>query len=126
MLTFITIVHLVLALVLVSLVLLQDSKGGAMGFTGGGANQVLSATGATNILVKITRFTAIAFAITSIALTWQISHGNKSVTDQFAPAAVTAPAATAGATDTQAAPATDATTTPPSSTPPSSATPEKK
>ena len=84
--SFIAIVHLFVAVGLVILVLLQDSKGGAMGaLTGGGSNTVFGSTGAANFLVKLTRGFAVVFAITSIYLAASTGGGSKSVIDDEPP-----------------------------------------
>lgn len=59
------IVHLVLALVLIGVVLLQRSEGGGL-LSGGGA---FSARGTANALTKLTWMLATAFIATSITLT---------------------------------------------------------
>ncbi|MCB0421633.1 MAG: preprotein translocase subunit SecG [Bdellovibrionales bacterium] len=70
MLTFLAAVHVFVAILLIIFVLLQDSKGGAMGMLGGGgSNTVFGASGTVNVLVKITRWIAIIFALTCIGLT---------------------------------------------------------
>jgi len=92
--TFIAILHVVTALVLISLVLIQDSKGdGALGMGGGGggSNSVFGATGASTLAAKMTRIAAIIFALTSIGLSVLSSQQSKSVLDQM-PAATSAPA----------------------------------
>lgn len=101
--TLVGIIHVITALVLISLVLLQDSKGGGVGgaFGGGTSNSVLGATGATTLAQKMTRWAAIIFAITSITLT-ALSRKPKSVVDNL-PA--TATAAAPAATDATATPA---------------------
>ena len=60
------IVHLILALCLVGVVLLQRSEGGGLGMGGGGA---ISARGAATALGKLTWGFAIAFIATSLGLT---------------------------------------------------------
>ena len=62
------IVHLIIALFLIAVVLLQRSEGGALGIGGGGGGMV-SARGAATALSKITWGLAIAFICTSIILT---------------------------------------------------------
>ncbi len=62
------IVHLILALCLIGVVLLQRSEGGGLGIGGGGGG-VMSARGAATALGKLTWGFAIAFIITSIVLT---------------------------------------------------------
>jgi preprotein translocase subunit SecG len=61
------IVHLILALCLIGVVLLQRSEGGGLGMGGGGG--VVSSRGAATALGKLTWAFAIAFIATSITLT---------------------------------------------------------
>lgn len=94
-------VHLILALLLIGVVLLQRNEGGAL-LSGGGA---MTARGAANVLTRLTWIFAVAFFITSIALTVVASQKSKggSVIDLLPGA--TAPVAPA--TTTPAAPAGD-------------------
>jgi len=92
MFTFITVIHVIVALFLILFVLLQDSKGGAMGSLGGGASgssSVFGLTGASSFLVKATRWVAILFAITCILLTMKTvqlaGKTGTSVVDDVAP-----------------------------------------
>ena len=62
------VVHLILALCLIGLVLMQRSEGGGLGIGGGGGGATGSRTGAT-AMTKLTWILAIAFICTSIALT---------------------------------------------------------
>lgn len=97
MLLFVTVVHFIVAILLIVFVLLQDSKGGGVfGMGSSGSNQVFSATGAANFLVKITRWLAITFAVTCVALTYLTSHQPASVTDDYVPAPTSAPASPGG------------------------------
>ena len=61
-------VHLILALLLIGVVLLQRSEGGGLGM-GGGAGGVMSGRGAATALTKLTWIFAVGFIITSITLT---------------------------------------------------------
>lgn len=61
------IIHLILALCLIGVVLLQRSEGGGLGLGGGGG--AVSARGAATALGKLTWGFAIAFIATSITLT---------------------------------------------------------
>jgi preprotein translocase subunit SecG len=63
----ILIVHLILALCLIGVVLLQRSEGGGLGMGGGGG--AISARGAATALGKLTWAFAVAFIATSITLT---------------------------------------------------------
>ncbi|WP_370232597.1 preprotein translocase subunit SecG [Cognatishimia sp.] len=62
------IIHLLLALGLIGIVLMQRSEGGGLGIGGGGGGAVAGRSAAT-ALGKITWILAIAFICTSIALT---------------------------------------------------------
>jgi preprotein translocase subunit SecG len=62
------VVHLILALCLIGVVLLQRSEGGGLGIGGGGSG-VMTGRGAATALGKLTWLFAIAFIITSITLT---------------------------------------------------------
>lgn len=79
MLTFISIVHIIIAVVLIALVLIQDSKGGGALGIGGGSNSVLGATGAQTLWAKMTQIVAVVFAITCIALTYFTAQKTRSV-----------------------------------------------
>ena len=83
------IIHLLLAISLIGLVLLQRSEGGGLGMGGGGAGGgAMSGRAAASALTKLTWGLAIAFICTSLALTIlqvQKSSGS-SVVDQLMPA----------------------------------------
>jgi preprotein translocase subunit SecG len=63
----ILVIHLILALCLIGIVLLQRSEGGGLGMGSGGG--VMTGRGAGTALAKLTWFFAAAFIATSIALT---------------------------------------------------------
>ena len=63
------IIHLVLALCLIGIVLLQRSEGGGLGLGGGGGGGVVSGRSAASALGKLTWVFAVAFIITSLTLT---------------------------------------------------------
>ncbi|GHE92639.1 hypothetical protein GCM10016455_10860 [Aliiroseovarius zhejiangensis] len=65
----ILVIHLILALGLIGIVLLQRSEGGGLGIGGGGGGGVMSSRGAATALGKLTWIFAIAFLCTSITLT---------------------------------------------------------
>jgi preprotein translocase subunit SecG len=119
------IVHLILALCLIGVVLLQRSEGGGLGMGGGGA---MTGRQAATALAKLTWVFAIAFICTSIALTIIAARNaaGSSVIDQIGGTApVEAPAAPAlpegnllppASSDAPATPPrADAPTTPPAS-----------
>ncbi|WP_226779195.1 preprotein translocase subunit SecG [Oceaniglobus trochenteri] len=88
------VVHLILALCLIGVVLLQRSEGGGLGMGGGGGGGAVSARGVATALTKMTWIFAICFIGTSIGLTViaaQKSAGS-SVVDRLG---VEAPAQTA-------------------------------
>lgn len=92
MIGFLTIVHILITVALCALVLVQDSKGGgALGIGGSGSNSLLGATGAQTLAAKLTKYTAILFAVSCVALTYFLAHDNKSVVDQLGTATLTAP-----------------------------------
>ena len=64
------VIHLLTALFLVALILMQRSSGGALNGLGGGsgANSFLTARGTGNLLTRATAVLATIFFITSIAL----------------------------------------------------------
>jgi preprotein translocase subunit SecG len=62
-------IHLILALALVGIVLLQRSEGGGLGLGGGGGDGIMSGRGTATALSKITWLLAIGFIITSMSLT---------------------------------------------------------
>lgn len=92
----ILIVHLLLALSLIGVVLMQRSEGGGLGIGGGGGGGAFTARAAGTALGKITWVLAIAFICTSITLTILSARNaaGVSVTDR-----VTLPGASAPAED---------------------------
>lgn len=60
-------IHLILALVLIGIVLLQRSEGGGLGIGGGG--NAMSGRKSATALGKLTWVVAVAFLVTSLALT---------------------------------------------------------
>ena len=68
MATIVLMIHLVLAIFLIAVVLLQRSEGGALGIGGGGGGLV-SQRGAATALSKITWALAVGFICTSLTLT---------------------------------------------------------
>ena len=72
------IIHLIIALALVGLVLLQRSEGGALGIGGGGGGGggLFTGRGAANLLTRATAVLAGIFFLTSIGLTILARQGN--------------------------------------------------
>lgn len=73
----ILIVHLIIAIVLIGVVLLQRSEGGALGMGGGGGG-VMSSRSAATALSKVTWGLAGAFIATSLTLTILAASGSGS------------------------------------------------
>jgi preprotein translocase subunit SecG len=96
MFTFVATLHILVAIGLIFMVLIQDSKGGATGgmFGGGGSQSILGATGAASLFVKVTRWMAVVFALTCIALTLMVAQRSGSVLEGAAPPAAKAIPAT--------------------------------
>ncbi len=64
------VIHLILALAIIGLVLLQRSEGGGLGMGGGGGgNSLMSGRGAAGALVRTTIIIGGLFFVTSLALT---------------------------------------------------------
>ena len=115
---FILAVHIVLALMIIGLVLLQRGKGAeaGAGFGSGASGTVFGARGTSTLFSKLTAVFAAMFFATSLTLAYlgaRPSAEPSSVLERAAQAAATAPAA---------APATPATATAPAAP----AVPEKK
>lgn len=67
------VVHLLLALSLICVVLLQRSEGGGLGIGGGGSGGMgnfMTGRGTKNLLTRTTAILAACFMLTSLALTW--------------------------------------------------------
>ena len=111
MLYLLVILHIIVALFLIGVVLLQQGKSAdlAGAFGGQGSQTAFGPRGAANLLTKLTTYSAICFMVTSLGLTILLARANtdRSVlsgtkTTQSAPAKTGTPAAPA----TPATPAT--------------------
>lgn len=96
-------IHLLLALGLIGVVLLQRSEGGGLGIGGGGGG-AMSGRAAATALAKMTWILAIGFLITSITLTIIAANnaGGGSVLDGATIEAAPAPAETTPSIDPNA------------------------
>ena len=106
LMTFILVVHTVLAIALVAVILMQKSEGG--GFTGGGSSGgLVSARGAGDLLTRTTSILAALFIVTSLGLAWMASHGSgpRTIDTSLAREAPATPAALPAAPADNAAPA---------------------
>lgn len=62
------VIHLLIALALVGVILLQKSEGGGLGIGGGGGGGLVSVRGTANLLTRVTAILAAAFMIMSLVL----------------------------------------------------------
>ncbi len=77
--TVVLIIHLIIALAIIALVLMQRSTGGGLGIGGGGGmGDFASARGAANALTKLTTYFAFAFFCTSLILAYLAGQGSSS------------------------------------------------
>ncbi|MCW0181246.1 MAG: preprotein translocase subunit SecG [Zavarzinia sp.] len=120
---YLLVLHLILAVALIGVVLVQKSEGGALGIGGSGGG-FMSARGAANFLTRATAILAGLFMLTSLGLSVLANgHGSSSIVDQIqqqqspvlvpsdVPAAPVVPAPAAG--DSAPAPAATPDAVPP-------------
>jgi preprotein translocase subunit SecG len=91
MTSFIIIIHIVVAVALILIVLLQTGKGADMGaaFGGGSSQTLFGGAGASTFLSRLTTIAAVVFMLTSLSLAYFSSHrAAESVMSQM-PAPVT-------------------------------------
>jgi preprotein translocase subunit SecG len=114
MYTALTILHILVAFVMVGVILLQSGKGAEIGAAFGGSSQtVFGARGASTFLSKMTAVAATIFMVTSLVLAIMSKQQNysstigldKPVAAPSAPAAPDAPAPPAAPAPAPAAPA---------------------
>src|SRR5512135_2979495 len=74
-------VHILVALVIIGLVLMQHGKGADMGaaFGSGASGSLFGSSGSANFLSRATAIVATVFFLTSLGLTYFSSHKNKPV-----------------------------------------------
>jgi len=96
--TLLLVVHVIAALGIIGLVLLQHGKGADMGaaFGGGASGSVFGATGSANFLSRATAILATVFFLTSMGLTWFYAHKGSSKGVMATPPASSAPAGIPG------------------------------
>ena len=82
MLSFVLVIHLIIAVILIVLVLLQRSEGGGLGI--GGSGDVMSGRAVGNVLSRMTAIFANFFFITSLSLALlSSSNQNTSILDDI-------------------------------------------
>ena len=82
--TLVLTVHILIALALIGVVLLQRSEGGGLGIGGGGGGGgagggVMTARGTANLLTRVTAILAACFFATSLVLAIMAGAGRESV-----------------------------------------------
>ena len=97
-LTVILVMHVLVALAVIGLVLLQHGKGADMGsgFGGGSSGSLFGATGSANFLSRATAVLATIFFLTSLGLAYLATHRPKAASGVM-DAVKTEPAAPAAA-----------------------------
>jgi preprotein translocase subunit SecG len=75
--TFLLVVHTLIAIALVGVILLQRSEGGGLGIGGGTGGGLMTARGAANLLTRSTTILAALFIGTSILLAVLAAGTNK-------------------------------------------------
>ena len=91
------IVHLLIAIALIGVVLIQKSEGGGLGIGGGGGGGMMSARGTANLLTRTTGVLAGCFMLTSLVLAIMAGGHSRprSIIDSMPAAPAEAPAAPA-------------------------------
>lgn len=112
MTTVLLVIHLLIAIALVGVILIQRSEGGALSGLGGGMSGFMTGRSTANLLTRTTGILAAAFFTTSIILAIMANHRTekRSILDATTPAGQTqtAPAPATPAPATPAAPAAEA------------------
>lgn len=92
--TLVWVVHVLTAVVLIGLVLMQHGKGADMGaaFGTGSAGSLFGSSGSANFLSRSTAVVATLFFVTSLSLTYIYSHPvqQQGLMDKVSPAAIEA------------------------------------
>ena len=91
--TLVNVVHIIAAVVLIGVVLLQSGKGADMGAAfGGGGSTVFGPSGPGNMLTRLTTIMAILFMATSLTLAVMSAQRTSVFDDVEEPATLTVPA----------------------------------
>src|ERR1700739_852201 len=77
-------IHIMVAIALVGVVLLQKSEGGALGMGGGGMSGFMTGRSTANLLTRTTAILAVLFMVTSLSLVWfsHRRHAPQSIIEQ--------------------------------------------
>lgn len=84
MTTILLLLHLLIAVSLVGIVLLQRSEGGGLGI-GGGGSSFMTGRGTANMLTRVTAALAAAFFVTSLGLTILARQSSRPISPLDAP-----------------------------------------
>jgi preprotein translocase subunit SecG len=95
MIILLLVVHILIAISLIGVILLQKSEGGALGMGGGGMSGFMTGRSTANLLTRTTAILAVLFMVTSLSLVWFSNRGRapQSIIEQSAPSAPAAPVA---------------------------------
>ena len=95
MIILLLVVHILIAIALVGVILLQKSEGGALGMGGGGMSGFMTGRSTANLLTRTTAILAVLFMVTSLSLVWFSNRGRapRSIIEQEAPPTPAAPVA---------------------------------
>jgi preprotein translocase subunit SecG len=92
MIILLLVVHILIAIALVGVVLLQKSEGGALGMGGGGMSGFMTGRSTANLLTRTTAILAVLFMVTSLWFSNR-DRAPRSILEQGAPPAPAAPVA---------------------------------
>jgi preprotein translocase subunit SecG len=86
-------VHVLIAIALIGVILLQKSEGGALGMGGGGMSGFMTGRSTANLLTRATAILAAAFMTTSVLLVvvHTREHAPRSILEPSTPAGPAAP-----------------------------------
>src|ERR1700681_987521 len=94
MIVLLFVVHVLIALALIGVIMLQKSEGGALGMGGGGMSGFMTGRSTANLLTRATAILAASFMMTSVLLVVLHNRGRapRPIIEQSTPSAPTAPA----------------------------------
>jgi len=77
----VAIIHVIIALALILIVLLQTGRGSDMGaaFGGGSSQTLFGSSGSSGFMTKLTTIAAVVFMLTSLVLAYTYSHKGSSI-----------------------------------------------
>jgi preprotein translocase subunit SecG len=77
----VAIIHVIIAIALILIVLLQTGRGSDMGaaFGGGSSQTLFGSSGSSGFMTKLTTIAAVVFMLTSLVLAYTYSHKGSSI-----------------------------------------------